>query len=156
MGLYYLNFDDSFKYIEPSDEKAVYVSVLQKQGDKYYAKKPINYKFDLFENLSKVPNGFDFKAEDNQTVIFAMNHKIRDARVNFTMHQGLIFVYQKVPLSFMFSTVEQAAMASGNYDFHSFRSSSDLFMESYYCMDSEMFRPELVGQTYYTPDEFIE
>ena len=156
MGLYYLNFDDSFSHLEPSDEKAVYVSVLQKQGNKYYAKKPINYKFDLFKNFSKVPNGFDFKAEEDQTIIFAMNHNIRDARVNFTMHQGLIFVYQQMPFSFMYDTVEQTAMASGNYDFHSFRSSSDLFMKSYYFMDTEMFQPEFVGQTYYQPEDFTE
>lgn len=156
MGFYYFNFDDSYSHIEPSDEKDVYVSVLQKQGNKYYSKKPINYKFDLFENLSKVPNGFDFKAEDNQTVIFAMNHNIFNYRENFSMNKGLIFVTQRIPFSFVYNTVEQAALASGNYDFHSYSSLNDLFMYSYFCMDGTMFSPDLVGQTYYTPEDFVE
>ncbi|MBQ8210772.1 MAG: hypothetical protein IJZ35_09335 [Clostridia bacterium] len=154
MGFYYFNFDDSYSHIVPSDEKDVYVSILHKQGNKYYAKKPINYSFDLFDNLSSVPNGFDFKAENDQTVIFAMNYNIPDCRMNFSMNQGVLFVSQRIPFSFVFNTVEQAAIVSGNYNFHSYSNHNDMFMKSYICRDGTIFEPGIVGQTYYQADEF--
>lgn len=146
-GFYYVNHDN-FNHIDPTDENGIFISILQKQGNKYYEKKPISSDFSAFYNHASGRSGFDFRAEENQVVLYAMSCNLWNYRENFDIAQGLMFVTQRIPLSFKYNTVVEFAEVSGNYSFYSFSDVDDPFMESYLCRDYTSFNPELVGQTY--------
>lgn len=132
-GFYYMNYDPFFYQLEPTSESDIFISVLQKQGTKFYNKEPINSDFSLLHRLSRGQNGFDFKAENNQIVLFAMSHDLRSYDENFGANIGLLFVRQVVPFSLGYNTVSECAAVSGNYTFSSFSSIESPFMETYLC-----------------------
>lgn len=151
-GIYYMNHDNYQNY-EPTGENDVFISILQKQGNKYYKKEPINCDFSTFFYPGGGKSGFDFKAEENQIVLFGMSCNLRNYHRNYNISQGLLLATQRVPFTFAYSTVNELADATVNFDFYSYSNVDDLFIKSYYCWDYSMFTPELVGQTYYSAEE---
>lgn len=142
-GFYYSS-NDGYTHFEPIED-SVYVSILQKQGSKYYTKPPINNDFTKLYNPSFI-QGFDFKAEENQTVIFALSQTLRnyyEEESYILMQQGLVFTNQRYPFSFVYNTVEDFAEATTHNHPGAFINLDSPFMKSYLYWDGTYFVPEI-------------
>lgn len=140
-GFYYWNYE-GYNNLEPIND-SVYVSIIQKQGSEYYEKEPINSSF---PNLCDpfLTQGFDFRAEENQTVLFALSFSLRNYSEDFLLNNTLVIVNQTMPFTLAYNTVEDFAAATINNS-NTFNRIEDPAMKSSMCRDGSFFEPEMVG-----------
>lgn len=152
VGMYYKS-GDLFKHLIPTDDKEVYVSILRKEGNTLYKKEPISCDFTDFYNLvitGGLTDGFDFRGEENQTVLVALSYYVYNYNENFTPEHGFHFVTQRVPLTGPYNTVRAYANATIDYMGHN----SEPTMEAYWFRDASMFSPEIIGQDYLNVEDY--
>ncbi len=145
---YYSNTDEYYNHFEPLND-SIYISIVQEQGSKYYTKPPINSNFPNLCNPNLI-QGFDFKAEENQTVIFALSQSLRnyyEEEDYISMQRGLIFVNQRFPLTFMYNTVEDFAAATTQNNAIIFSRVENPFMESCLFWDGTYIEPKMTDET---------